>query len=423
MIDYLRLLWRRRVLRGQRLIDATVTLYKSRVIANREFTLVDPDGWDTFAAVGWDPDGEVFTELRDTAWDLVGRDLTQAEAHVLAAETVPRVMSWARIEYLRSWGWTGLEHAEGKFAEAIVPCGTCHRPTVLIEHTWNPPGGGEGVVESWWHVGIPANDRCRADHDDENRPHDLNVLAWGMAFNRLRRADRPVFNLPVVHTHEWCGRLSNEGGPGGPGPYEELVTHRYLNGDGEMLSTVDLDLTHPGPTDAAMGLLNGDHPGPNTGVTQNGRVIDLDRAEWLGVALLSAGGYNPCAVFTDRDDFAQVIAQIDSEPLNEVTGLLTPDDVILTEPVEPAPEKPDYEHDATTLSPMAGYGGSIPVDATVLTLGEFRRFTSDLPGDVQIVVDDGDSWWLNVPTVIVPDGENFHAITLTTADTFDTRQF
>lgn len=80
---------------------------------------------------------------------------------------------------------------------------------------------------------------------------------------------------------------------------------------------------------------------------------------------------------------------------------------------------------ATVPSPMAG-SGSIPADATVLTLGEFRQFTEHLDGDVQIVVASED-WWLNVPEIVLPETEpgthGHQAITFYPADTFDTRQF
>lgn len=85
---------------------------------------------------------------------------------------------------------------------------------------------------------------------------------------------------------------------------------------------------------------------------------------------------------------------------------------------------------ATTLSPMAGYGyrplPTIPADATVMTLGEFRAFTGRLPDSTQIVVDRDGRSPLNIPALVLPETEEgthgTFAVTLLTADTFDSRQ-
>jgi hypothetical protein len=77
----------------------------------------------------------------------------------------------------------------------------------------------------------------------------------------------------------------------------------------------------------------------------------------------------------------------------------------------PAPEQPwPRSHDDVIDGP--------------LTLGEFRRLTAMLPDTTQVVVEDHDgSWFLNVDRLTHPDEDGTFALTLGTADTFDTRQF
>lgn len=60
----------------------------------------------------------------------------------------------------------------------------------------------------------------------------------------------------------------------------------------------------------------------------------------------------------------------------------------------------------------------------VLTVGELTRLLADVPDHVQVLVGTGD-WFENITEVCMPndfDGP-YIAVTLFTADTFDTRQF
>ncbi len=65
----------------------------------------------------------------------------------------------------------------------------------------------------------------------------------------------------------------------------------------------------------------------------------------------------------------------------------------------------------------------------ILTVGQLRRAIAGLPDSIQVVVDGhplGRSLeWMNVPAVIVPSrsGDDYAALTLEVADTFDPRQF
>jgi hypothetical protein len=66
----------------------------------------------------------------------------------------------------------------------------------------------------------------------------------------------------------------------------------------------------------------------------------------------------------------------------------------------------------------------------ILTVGALKAFIADLPDYVHVVIDDNDSWYLNVSHVHKPievDGEfgagDWAALTLAAGDEFDPRQF
>jgi len=58
----------------------------------------------------------------------------------------------------------------------------------------------------------------------------------------------------------------------------------------------------------------------------------------------------------------------------------------------------------------------------ILTLAQFRKMTENLPEDTQIVVANED-WFLNISGTYLPDNDSYFAITFTTTDDFDARQF
>jgi hypothetical protein len=64
----------------------------------------------------------------------------------------------------------------------------------------------------------------------------------------------------------------------------------------------------------------------------------------------------------------------------------------------------------------------IPSAEGILTLAQFRKMTEYLPADTQIVVAN-EEWYLNISGTYLPDGDSYFAITFTTTDDFDARQF
>ena len=62
-------------------------------------------------------------------------------------------------------------------------------------------------------------------------------------------------------------------------------------------------------------------------------------------------------------------------------------------------------------------------DRGIMTVGELRRLLIGLDELTQVVVGSGDGDYLNIEGAILPDGEDWHAVTLFTVDTYDSRQF
>ncbi len=62
-------------------------------------------------------------------------------------------------------------------------------------------------------------------------------------------------------------------------------------------------------------------------------------------------------------------------------------------------------------------------DQGIMTVGELRRLLVGLDELTQVVVGTVDGGYLNIEGAILPDGEDWHAVTLFTVDTYDSRQF
>lgn len=62
-------------------------------------------------------------------------------------------------------------------------------------------------------------------------------------------------------------------------------------------------------------------------------------------------------------------------------------------------------------------------DQGIMTVGEMRRLLVGMDERTQIVVGSADGEYLNIEGAILPDGEDWHAVTLFTVDSFDSRQF
>lgn len=59
-----------------------------------------------------------------------------------------------------------------------------------------------------------------------------------------------------------------------------------------------------------------------------------------------------------------------------------------------------------------------------ITVGDMKKILAVLDDDVQIVISkDEESWWLNINSVELPDGDGMFTLTLHPKDNFDTRQF
>lgn len=62
-------------------------------------------------------------------------------------------------------------------------------------------------------------------------------------------------------------------------------------------------------------------------------------------------------------------------------------------------------------------------DQGIMTVGELRRLLRGLDELTQVVVGTVDGEYLNIEGAILPDGEDWHAVTLFSVDTYDSRQF
>ena len=59
----------------------------------------------------------------------------------------------------------------------------------------------------------------------------------------------------------------------------------------------------------------------------------------------------------------------------------------------------------------------------IMTVGELRRLLRGLDELTQVVIGSAAGDYLNIEGAILPDGEDWHAVTLFTANTYDSRQF
>lgn len=57
-----------------------------------------------------------------------------------------------------------------------------------------------------------------------------------------------------------------------------------------------------------------------------------------------------------------------------------------------------------------------------LTVGRLREMIAHLPEDTYIVTDDGYGWYSNIANVVMPNGEEYIAVTLERGDAWDVRQ-
>jgi len=62
-------------------------------------------------------------------------------------------------------------------------------------------------------------------------------------------------------------------------------------------------------------------------------------------------------------------------------------------------------------------------DQGIMTVGELRRLLRGLDDLTQVVIGSADGDYLNIEGAILPDGEDWHAVTLFASDTYDSRQF
>ena len=62
-------------------------------------------------------------------------------------------------------------------------------------------------------------------------------------------------------------------------------------------------------------------------------------------------------------------------------------------------------------------------DNGILTVGELRVWLEGLDDLTQVLIGSPDGGYLNIDDAILPDGENYQALTLFGADTYDPRQF
>ena len=62
-------------------------------------------------------------------------------------------------------------------------------------------------------------------------------------------------------------------------------------------------------------------------------------------------------------------------------------------------------------------------DKGILTVGELRRWLVGLDSSVQVLIGSPDGGYMNIDDAILPDGDNYLALTLFASDTYDGRQF
>ncbi len=62
-------------------------------------------------------------------------------------------------------------------------------------------------------------------------------------------------------------------------------------------------------------------------------------------------------------------------------------------------------------------------DNGILTVGELRRWLVGLDDLTQVLIGSPDGGYLNIDNAILPDGENYFALTLFGVDTFHPLQF
>jgi hypothetical protein len=62
-------------------------------------------------------------------------------------------------------------------------------------------------------------------------------------------------------------------------------------------------------------------------------------------------------------------------------------------------------------------------DNGILTVGELRVWLDGLDDLTQVLIGSADGGYFNIDDAILPDGENYQALTLFSADTYDPRQF
>jgi hypothetical protein len=62
-------------------------------------------------------------------------------------------------------------------------------------------------------------------------------------------------------------------------------------------------------------------------------------------------------------------------------------------------------------------------DNGILTVGELRRWLVGLDDLTQVLIGSPDGGYMNIDDAILPDGDNYLALTLFASDTYDGRQF
>lgn len=81
----------------------------------------------------------------------------------------------------------------------------------------------------------------------------------------------------------------------------------------------------------------------------------------------------------------------------------------------------EHDKDVNIEPPRMG-----PFGAKILTVKSLREMLEGLDEHVQVVLDDGEEWYINVGSVIIPAGDpelqEFPCVTLFRGDPFDTRQ-
>ena len=144
--------------------------YEEIVRGNRE---TKPGGWDTFAAVGWDRDGECTGEAGDTFQDLYGRPPTDAE--VLAMDPLfDALQEKLKGEWRTGWGFEPDN-------EDVEPCSDCQQPRVYLG-------------DRWWHLLVTSS--CYLDWIQEgnsDRPAELGRIALTAAVQATGEHERSAY--------------------------------------------------------------------------------------------------------------------------------------------------------------------------------------------------------------------------------------